>query len=174
MRHKKPSRAYKSRAFFILLLLNLTLVACDNKDSSKSQTVAANKANKKTAQASDNTVNIITPYVRAMPPGQKITTAFLQIENTSDSAKSLIAAKSDVSEFTELHAHTMENGMMKMGQVKNIDIPAKSTIALETGGYHIMLINLKKDLQVGQKVKITLIFKDGSNIAIHPEVKRDL
>ena len=146
-------------------------MACDNKDSSKNQTVAANK---KTAQASDGTVNIIAPYVRAMPPGQKITTAFLQIENTSDSAKSLIAAKSDVSEFTELHAHTMENGMMKMGQVEKIDIPAKSTIALETGGYHIMLINLKKDLQVGQKVEITLIFKDGSNIVIHPEVKRDL
>jgi len=35
-----------------------------------------------------------------------------------------------------------------------------------------MFIGLKKDLDLGQKVPVTLTFKDGSTKTINPEVKK--
>ena len=124
------------------------------------------------ANNTSEAIHVSQAFVRAMPPGQKITAAFLTLKNTSDTDMSLIAVESDISEFVELHAHTMVDGMMSMGQVDEIIIPKNSSVSLETGGYHIMIINLKKDLVVGEKVDLTLKFKNGTSLLIQPEVKK--
>lgn len=147
------------KKLYFLLFLIISMVACDNKEA--------------TAQLASNSINISKEYIRAMPPGQKITALFMQLENTSSNKYSLLKAESNVSEHVELHQHIQENGMMRMGQVDQIAIPANGSIALETGGYHIMLIGLKQELPVGQKVNVNLVFNDSSVIAIQPVVKKD-
>ena len=122
------------------------------------------------ALASD--VSVIDPYVRAVPPGQTVSAAFLQFENSSDKPRSLINATSDVSRVVELHSHVHENGMMKMRQVESIEIPANGKTVLQPGGLHIMLIGLHDALKIDQKVAITLEFKDGSKQAIEAPVRK--
>ena len=67
-------------------------------------------------------VIVIDPYVRAMPPGQKVTGAFLSLKNDGDSDRSLIRAESDVAKDVELHEHVHKDGMMQMREVEKIDI----------------------------------------------------
>ena len=110
-------------------------------------------------------------YIRAMPPGQKVTAMFLTLENTSATPHHLVKVKSQVSDAVELHEHKHLDGVMKMGQVKQIAIPGNSSTVLAPGGYHVMLIGLKKDLKLGEQVAMTLVFEDGSSQAIKPEVK---
>ena len=117
-------------------------------------------------------VSIIAPYVRAVPPGQTVSAAFLQIENKSGVSRSIINATSPVSKVVELHAHTHENGMMQMRRVEAIEIPANGKIVLEPGGLHIMLIGLHDTLTIGQKVAITLEFKDGNSQVIEAPVRK--
>lgn len=121
--------------------------------------------------ASDD-VTIIDPYVRAVPPGQTVSAAFLQLENKSVETRYVVNATSDVSRVVELHSHVHENGMMKMRQIDSIEIPANGKTTLEPGGLHIMLIGLHEPLKLDQKVTITLEFKNGSSQTIEAPVRK--
>ncbi len=121
-----------------------------------------------------DTMSIIDPYVRAMPPGQKVTGAFLSIKNDSDSDRSLLRAESDVAKNVELHEHVHKDGMMQMREVEKINIAKGSTTALKPGGLHIMLIGLTRELKLGDIVDIKLIFDDGSEQIAKAPVKKIL
>jgi copper(I)-binding protein len=43
----------------------------------------------------------------------------------------------------------------------SIPVPAKGEVELKPGGLHIMLVNLKQDLKVGDEIEVTLRFKSG-------------
>ena len=123
------------------------------------------------SQASDE-VTITDPYVRAVPPGQKISAAFLQLDNASDTMQSIVSASSPAAGVVELHTHIHDNGMMKMRRIEKIDIPAKGQTVLKPGGLHIMLINLKNNLKPGQEVSVTLKFSDGSEKTFTAPVRK--
>ncbi len=126
------------------------------------------------ASAASDVVSVIDPHVRAVPPGQKISAVFLQLENSSDQPHMLVAASSPAAEVVELHFHIHENGMMKMRRVMEITIPARGKTVLQPGGLHIMLINLKENLKLNQQVSLTLEFADGSNKTMTAPVRKIL
>lgn len=123
------------------------------------------------AKASES-ITVIDPYVRAVAPGQTVSAAFMQLENGSAEALSVVNATSTVSKVVELHSHVHEGGMMKMRRIDNIDVPANGKAVLEPGGLHIMLIGLHDELQLDQKVSITLEFSDGSSKTIEAPVRK--
>ena len=66
--------------------------------------------------------------------------------------------------------------MMKMQPVSGIDLPAGKPVDLASGGYHIMLMQLKRQLKEGETVPLTLVVqkKDKKletielNVAVRP------
>ena len=138
---------------------SLFLVACGEQSETQASQPAA------------EVIKVENAYIRAMPPGQKVTAMFLGLNNTSATPHKLIRAESNISESVELHEHKHDNGMMKMRQVENVAIPAEGTTTLQPGGYHIMMINLKQNLQLGQKVPVTLVFEDESSLPLQVEIK---
>lgn len=125
-----------------------------------------------TSSAIASDISIIDPYVRDVAPGQTVSAAFMQIENSSDKTRFVVNAKSSISKVVELHSHVHENGMMKMRRIESIEVPANGKAVLEPGGLHIMLINLNDDLKIDQQVAITLEFKDGSTQEIMAPVRK--
>ncbi|MTW20268.1 copper chaperone PCu(A)C [Allochromatium palmeri] len=112
------------------------------------------------------------PYVRAVPPGQPNSAAFMSLHNAGAEDRALIGAESPAAEVVELHTHVEEDGMMRMRRIEQIAVPAGETTTLAPGGLHIMLIGLKSDLQPGQTVELTLIQDDGERLAIQAPVRR--
>lgn len=112
------------------------------------------------------------PYVRAVPPGQPNSAAFMTLHNTSDADRALVGAESPVAETVELHTHVAEGGLMQMRRIERIALPAGETTTLAPGGLHIMLIGLKSELAPGQTVELTLIQDDGERLAIQAPVRR--
>ena len=117
-------------------------------------------------------VNVVEGYVRAVPPGQMNSAAFMQLHNTSDTAVAIVGGKSTAAKHVELHTHTNDNGVMQMRQVERFDISAKGSISLQPGGHHIMLIGLENDLLPGSNVNITLEFADGSQQTVELPVQK--
>jgi len=69
-------------------------------------------------------------------------------------------------------AATMASGgMMGMRPVARLDIPAGGKVELKPGGYHIMLIELTRELKVGDKVEITLTFEKAGDVKVTAEVR---
>lgn len=103
-------------------------------------------------------IQVNNAVVLDTPPNAKNGGAFMEIKNLSDKEMVLTGAESSASRVTEIHTHIMENGMKKMIQIPEIKIAPKSTAVLKRGSDHLMLIDLKKPLKVGDTVNIKLIF----------------
>jgi len=90
---------------------------------------------------------------------------FLSIDNKG-SADRLIAASSTLSQRVELHSHTLDDGVMKMRQVEAIEIPAASMTELKSGGFHIMMFDVKSMPAKGSTVPLTLTFENAGDVQI--------
>lgn len=119
-------------------------------------------------------ISVIDPYVRMAPPGAKVTGAFMMLKNAGDTEVRAVSADSTVAKTTELHNHINDGGVMRMRQVKEIVVPAKGETALQPGGYHVMLIDMKAPLKEGDHVVITLGFADGSKKEVHASVMKPM
>lgn len=117
-------------------------------------------------------VEVEAPYARAVPPGQTNSAAFLKLRNKTESDHALVAAESPVAETVELHTHIMEGEMMRMRPVEKIEVPAGTTVELQPGGLHIMLIGLDHQLTPGEEVRITLFYEDGSRETLQAPVRK--
>ncbi len=105
---------------------------------------------------------IENPRIKIMPPGVTNSVGYLTIINPTESDKTLIGISSKIAEVTEIHTHSMQDGLMKMQKVSSLSIPAQTAISFEPGGYHIMLINLLQTITEGEKIEIILTFDDGT------------
>jgi copper(I)-binding protein len=120
-------------------------------------------------------VAVNAPWVRGTVQGQSATGAFMQLKSADGAA--LVSAESPVAGTVEIHEMRMEGNVMKMRAIPKLDLPAGQTVDLKPGGYHVMLMDLKRPLTKGETVPIKLKFqgKDGKpqELEIKAEV-RDL
>jgi len=110
-------------------------------------------------------IKIENAYVRATAPGQPAAGAFMKIENGA-AADQLVSASSPAAGEVQLHQMSMEGNVMKMGQVKDIAVPANGSVDLKPGGYHIMLMNIKAPLKVGETVPVKLKFAKAGEVEV--------
>jgi len=114
-------------------------------------------------------VTVRDPWVRATVPAQTATGAFMQISAAKGAR--LVEVRTPMASMAEIHAMTMVDNVMRMRAVPGIDLPAGKAVALEPGGYHVMLMGLKGRVKEGDTVPLTLIVmnKDGKRESV--EVK---
>ncbi|QOL25922.1 copper chaperone PCu(A)C [Thalassotalea sp. LPB0316] len=120
------------------------------------------------AKAIAGEVEVSGQYMRELIPGTNVTSSYMRITNHHAVEIILVAAKASFSPRIELHEHTMVNGMMRMGQVDKIIIPAHQTVTLEPAGLHIMAFDIQQSLKHGQSESLTLLFEE------HPPIVVDL
>jgi copper(I)-binding protein len=96
---------------------------------------------------------------------------YMRIRNQGKQDDRLIAFHSNVSEFVEIHTTETRNGVSMMAKVSGSDIPGRRTVTLESGGLHIMLIKLKKDLRPEDSLELVLEFENSGQIPFKAEVR---
>jgi copper(I)-binding protein len=93
----------------------------------------------------------------------------------SEKTVRLVGVSTPAAGRAELHEMAMENNTMRMRQVDGIDLPAGKPVNLATGGYHVMLFDLKRQLKEGETVPVTLVVQDGakkrSSVTVEAQVK---
>jgi periplasmic copper chaperone A len=124
------------------------------------------------AQATKTSIVIEDPYARATPGGAVTGAAYMTLDNKTNAADRLIGASSNVAAQVQIHEMSMLNGVMQMRQLANgLPVPAGGSVALKPGGYHVMLIGLKKQLTAGETFPLTLTFEKAGNIFVAVPVK---
>jgi copper(I)-binding protein len=118
-------------------------------------------------------VTVGDAWIRATVPAQKSTGAFMQI--TSLKAARLVGVSTPAAASAEIHQMAMDGQMMKMRQVDGVDLPAGATVNMVSGGYHVMLMDLKRQLKAGDVVALTLVVQGKDNkretVAVNVPVK---
>jgi copper(I)-binding protein len=122
------------------------------------------------AQAEDITVGslkISAPWARATPKGASVGGGYMKITNAGTAPDRLVGGSTNISKRFEVHQMTMENGVMKMRPVTGgLEIKPGQTVTLDPNGYHVMFVNLKKQLMQGEHFKATLVFAKAGKVDV--------
>lgn len=106
-------------------------------------------------------------WSRATPKGAAVGAGYVTITNAGTAPDRLIGGTSDASNRFEVHEMSMDGGVMKMREMSNgIEIKPGQTIELKPGGYHVMFVGLNKQLEAGQKIKVTLTFEKAGKVDV--------
>ena len=63
------------------------------------------------------------------------------------------------------------SGAMSMDQVQKVEVPAGEVVRLKPGGFHVMLMDVKKDLKAGDSFDVTLTFETAGTKKVIATVK---
>ncbi len=103
-------------------------------------------------------VRVDEPWARATVAGQQASGAFMTLTSTTDAR--LVSVQSPAAGVAEIHEMALENNVMRMRPVGSLALPAGKPVELRPGGYHLMLLDLKKPLEAGQSVGLMLTVED--------------
>lgn len=162
----------------IILSLSMILTGCNDSASTSTALSDSDLAPTKTITKDDTKaiVSISNDWVRATHAGQTVGAAYMTL--TSQVPMTLVAVKADVTNTTEIHSMSMDNGVMKMRQLKTLRLAPNEAVALAPGGFHLMLFDLAKPLVAGEKVAFDLVFAlesgEQTTVALVSTVKDDI
>jgi len=106
---------------------------------------------------------------RPTPNGRAMTGCYLTLTASRDDR--LVAVSSPVAGEGQIHEMKVANGMMSMAELENgLPLPAGQAVALQPGGNHIMLLDLKQPLAAGEQVSLTLTFEHAPPMGIRARV----
>lgn len=110
-------------------------------------------------------LHIDHPFARATPGGARNGGVYLSVENRGDQVDRLIGVSTPVA-HAELHRMTMDGGVMRMRAVDGVEVKPGDRLMLQPGGYHVMLLDLKRPLQAGDSFPLTLAFEKAGSIEV--------
>lgn len=112
-------------------------------------------------------LQIAHPWARATPKGAAVGGGYFKITNTGSTPDRLVSGTSEISGRFEVHEMSMDNGVMKMRQLKDgIEIKPGETVEFKPGGYHVMMLDLKGPIKEGERVKGTLVFEKAGKVDV--------
>ncbi len=117
-------------------------------------------------------IKVENAWVR--PAGKGMNSAlYFKIANNNSKPDILYKVSSSAALLVQMHETIEKNGMAEMKRVNSVAIPANKSVEFKPGGYHVMLIKLKRDLNVGQKIDFIFYFKKAGRIKISTLVKAE-
>lgn len=106
------------------------------------------------------------------PGAEKMATAlYFTIKNNGGETDTLYSVESHVSKMVQIHETYSNGSVMGMREIGQVVIKPGEKVKLEPGGMHIMVMKLKKDLKIGDKIDFKLYFRKAGEIKITAEVK---
>ncbi|WP_129672898.1 copper chaperone PCu(A)C [Candidatus Chloroploca sp. Khr17] len=100
------------------------------------------------------------------------TAGYMVIKNSGSEPDYLVAAAADIAETIELHNVLMENDVMRMRPVEKIEVPAGGEVELRPGGFHVMFIDVTRDVKEGESIPVTLTFERAGTVEVNAVVRQ--
>lgn len=121
-------------------------------------------------EASTASIRVLNAWAR--PSTTNNSAVYFEIFNDSNLDYNLVNVSSDIANKVELHESFVdEKGVSRMVKLDKLVIPAKSSAVLQPGGMHIMLLDIKTILKVGDHFDLSLYFDNGLQKVVQVEVK---
>jgi len=112
---------------------------------------------------SGDNIQVKDAWIRPADTGMN-SALYFKIVNESDKADTLYKVTLEDAGMVMIHESYKKGDMMAMRMVDDIVIKPHSTFELKPGGFHIMLMMLKKDLKKDDEKEFELYFKSGKKI----------
>jgi copper(I)-binding protein len=117
-------------------------------------------------------LRIEQPWARATPTGAKVAGGYLRVTNEGTTPDRLVGGTFPLAGRVEIHEMSMVDGIMRMRPLDpGLEIGPGQSVELKPGGYHVMLLDVKKVLAVGDTIEVTLTFEKAGEVQATAEVR---
>jgi copper(I)-binding protein len=116
------------------------------------------------AAHADGKFGVFDAWIRSAPPGATMLAGYATLKNTGDAPLSVLTAQSDAFRMTSLHETIVANDVVKMRDVHRLVIPPGGEIRMEPGGRHLMMMQPRHEIVVGDKVEVVFLLLDGTRV----------
>jgi len=116
-------------------------------------------------------VTVENPWARPTPPNAKLAAGYATIASAG-AADRLVGASSPAAARVELHVTTRDGQVMRMREVKALDVPAGGKLELKPAGAHLMFVDIRQAFRQGEKVPVTLKFEKAGEVKVELLVDR--
>ncbi len=103
-------------------------------------------------------VSVSNAWTRATAPGQKVAGVYFDIESKKNAK--LVGVQTSLTDNAEVHHMSMDGDVMRMRPVDSVELPAGETVIFKPGGYHVMLFDLRRPLEPGGQIALSLLVED--------------
>ena len=110
-------------------------------------------------------------WIKNLPAPIPVRAGYMNLENTGSAAITLVSVHSEAFAQIEIHRSVEINGLMSMEAVPMLIVEANSSVQLEPGGLHLMMMQPVEPTKPGDIIRITIILEDGSEKVLDMEVK---
>lgn len=91
---------------------------------------------------------------------------YVTLVNHGSSPQTLTGVASPLAASVQIHSSSMAGGVMRMAQVDKAVIPAGGQLTFAPGGWHLMLMGLKRPVKAGDSIPATLRFAGGRTLKV--------
>lgn len=161
----------KAMLLSIVAVGMLAFAGCGSDDSTEATTAGSGETTATDA------------WARVTTPTQADGAVYMTIQSPDGDTLTGVSVPSSVASDAQLHETTDEgstdstdsmdstgadagDAMMGMKEVDQVEIPADQSVALEPGGYHIMLMDLAEPIAEGDTIPVTLEFEQAGKIEV--------
>ncbi len=92
--------------------------------------------------------------------------AYMEIDNNDTVPITLVGVTTTDAKAAEVHETMQHDGMAHMMARTELAIPAGDVVKMAPGGLHVMLIDVRRALVVGDSVRLSLRFSDSTSVAV--------
>ncbi|HEU4663973.1 MAG TPA: copper chaperone PCu(A)C [Dokdonella sp.] len=115
-------------------------------------------------------LGVFDAWIRAAPPGATMMAGYVTLKNSGDAPLTILTVQSDAFRLTSLHETIVERDVSKMREVHRLVIEPGSEIRLAPGGKHLMLMQPRHEIAVGDKVQVMFLLADGTRVETYFDV----
>jgi len=117
-------------------------------------------------------VELSGAWVRALPPGQPNTAAYLMVSNRGDRPVTIVGASVPIAKTVEMHTTREVDGYQRMERLEQVQVGAGESAEFAPGGAHLMLLGLSAMPAEGQEVPICLQLDSGDEFCTVAAVRK--
>lgn len=123
--------------------------------------------------ASEQSPLVLTEaWVRALPPGQPNTAAYVAVANSGSEVVTLVGGSADIAQTVEMHTTREVDGLQRMEQLSEVVVAPGESVAFTAGGMHLMLLGLERMPAPGEQVTLCLTQADGAQACTEAPVRK--
>jgi len=115
-------------------------------------------------------LTVFDAWIRAAPPDSRMMAGYATLKNTGDTPIKLLTVQSDAFRQSSIHETVVQHDVTKMRELPRLDIGAGATIEMKPGGRHLMLLDPRHPIVVGEKVHMVFLLDDGTRIETYFDV----
>tara|TARA_R110001599_G_scaffold192503_1_gene387911 strand:- start:33281 stop:33742 length:462 start_codon:yes stop_codon:yes gene_type:complete len=120
----------------------------------------------------EGSLSLTEAWVRALPPGQPNTAAYVTATNKGSDALSVVGGRTDIADTLEIHTTREVDGLQRMEQLDTVTVAPGESAVFAPGGMHLMLLGLKRMPAASEEVILCLTLASGAEACTTAPVRK--